>query len=179
MAERPSTRRWLGRLSFTLIAVVLIFARLLPLDTMPRHWAPPDIVLAITVAWVVRRPDFLPAWLIVAIFLLCDILFQRPPGLWTLMVLILTEGLRSRSEGLRNVPFLLEWATVAVGLILIAVLNRTILAILLEPRAPLGLTLSQLALTILVYPVILLASQILFGMRRPAPGEVDGLGHPL
>ena len=57
-------------------------------------WPAPDLMLALTLAWVVRRPDLLPAPLIAAYFFVEDILMMRPPGLWALIVLGATEFLR-------------------------------------------------------------------------------------
>lgn len=179
MAETPTARRWLGRLTYLAVALALIFAQLLPLETSPRAFAPPDLILAVTLVWIARRPDFLPVPLIALVFLISDLLFQRPPGLWTALVLILTEVIRARASGLRNVPFGLEWVTVAVGIFAITMVNRATLAIALTPQAPLTLTLIQMAMTILVYPVIVGVAYLFLGVHRPAPGAVDGLGHRL
>lgn len=179
MADTPLARRWIGRLTYLLIALALIFLRLLPLDTLPRQWAPPDLLLGVTLAWVTRRPDLMPILLIAAVFLLTDLLFQRPPGLWTGLVLILTEMLRARSNSLRDVPFPLEWLTVGFGIVAITVANRAALAIVMTPQAPLALTAIQMAATIVTYPLVVGVSHYIFGVSRPAPGEVDALGHRL
>ena len=118
-------------------------------------------------------------WIGRAVFLLTDLLFQRPPGLWAALVVVLTETLRSRSRGLRNVPLVLEWGTVAFGIVAITLANRLVLAIMLTPQAPLTLTLIQMVMTIMIYPVVVLVAQVLFGLTRPAPGQVDSLGHRL
>ncbi len=105
MAEAIQSRVWLGRLVFALMVVALVFALLLPLNTQPRGWAAPDLLLCVTLAWVARRPEFVPVLLVAAVFLSTDLLFHRPPGLWTALVLILTQSLRARATGLRNVQF--------------------------------------------------------------------------
>ncbi len=179
MADSPVGRQWMAGLSYLVIAVVLIFVQLLPMDTVPRSWAPPDILLAATLVWVTRRPDVMPILLIAGVFLLTDLLFQRPPGLWTGLVLILTEMLRARAGALRNVPFPLEWLTVGMGIVGITLANRAALAIVMTPQAPLALTVIQMVATILIYPVIAGLSHYIFGISRPAPGEVDAFGHRL
>jgi rod shape-determining protein MreD len=179
MADRPDARRWIGRLTYTLIALVLIFVQLLPLETMPKSWSPPDILLALTLVFAARRPDFVPVLLIAAVFLTTDLLFQRPPGLWTAIVLIFTEMLRSRANRLRNVPFTLEWGTVAFGIAAMTLANRAVLAMLMTPQAPLSLSLIQMAMTVLAYPLVAGVSHFVFSVGRPAPGEVDSLGHRL
>ena len=179
MADSPAARIWIGRAVYLAIAFVIIFLQLLPLDTAPSRWASPDLLLAITLVWVARRPAFLPFGVVFAVFLLADLLFQRPPGLWAALVLILTETVRSRSRGLRNVPLALEWGTVAMGIVAITLANRLVLAVVMTPQAPLTLTLVQMVMTIAIYPVVVFVAQVLFGLTRPAPGQVDSLGHRL
>ena len=170
---------WSGRVTYLVLAFVLIVAPLLPLNTVPRGYATPDILLAVTAAWAARRPDTLPASVVVAVFLLADFLFQRPPGLYTALVLLLTEGLRRRAGRLRKGSFLGEWLAVGTGIAAVGLVNRVVLAVLLTPQAPLGLTLTQLILTIALYPVIAGVAHLALGLRRPAQGEVDALGHRL
>ncbi len=176
MAELRTSRLWLARGGFLLIALGLIYIQLLPMNTTPSAWAPPDLLLAVTLAWVVRRPDYLPVLLIAAVFLLADFLFQRPPGLWAALIVILTEVLRAQAKSLRTASFPMEWATVAFGIVALMLAYRVTNAAVLLPQAPLALTLIQMVLTILIYPVIVLLSHLLFGIRRPAPGEIDALG---
>ena len=179
MTDAPAARLWIGRASFVLIAFTLVFLNLLPLATVPQRWAPPDLLLAIALAWTARRPDYVPALLIAAVFLLSDLLFHRPPGLWTALVLIATEALRARNADLRNVSFALEWMTVAFAVVALTLGNRLILALAMTPQAPLELTMIQMVLTIAIYPLVTLGSRYLFGVSRPAPGAVDSLGHKL
>jgi rod shape-determining protein MreD len=44
------------------------------------------------------------------------------------------------------------------------------------PQVSLAQSLLQLAITILCYPVVVLVSQLAFGVRKPATGEVDAYG---
>ena len=74
-----SSRTWPMRAAFVALSLALIFVHLLPLETVPRKWAPPDILLAFAFAWVLRRPDYVPALLVAGVFLMADLLLQRPP----------------------------------------------------------------------------------------------------
>jgi len=82
MAEPASRQVWIGRGIFAGLAFVIIFLQLLPLDQRPTLFSPPDFLLAFTLVWVARRPDFVPFLLIGCVFFLADLLFQRPPGLF-------------------------------------------------------------------------------------------------
>ncbi|WP_373356053.1 rod shape-determining protein MreD [Pseudoroseicyclus sp. CXY001] len=177
MMSTPVSRVWIGRGLFLCLALVLIFLRLLPLNTLPKSWAPPDLLLAFTLLWAARRPDLMPAALVAIVFFTADIVFQRPPGLWALMVLLLTEWLRRRSGTLRSASFGQEWLTVAAGLAVTALGYRLLLGLFMTPRPPLSLTASETLLTALIYPLAAITAHWLFGVTRPAPGQVDSLGH--
>ena len=133
----------------------------------------------LALAWVTRRPSLVPAVAVAAVFLLADFLFHKPPGLWAGLVLILSEILRGRVHTLRTLPFWMEWGTVSVGITVITAVERFTLSMVLVPQASLGLTLVQLTLTILAYPLVVFVSYAVFGVHRPAPGEVDASGHRL
>lgn len=179
MADAPATQVWIGRLVFIIFAMILIFGQLLPLDTRPDVWAAPNWLLAITLAWVARRPDYVPVFVVAVIFLLADLLFQRPPGLWTALVVILTEMLRARTTRMRDLPLLLEWGTVAVGIVAITLINRAVLMVVMSPQQPLALTLIEMVMTIVFFPLVIVIAQFVFGVARPALGQVDSRGHRL
>lgn len=143
----------------------------------PVRWIAPDLLILLALAWVTRRPSFVPVLAIGAIFLLTDFLFQKPPGLWAGLVVILSEIMRARARIMRTLPFWVEWFTVGVGIATIIAIERFTLSMVLVPQASLGLTLVQTLLTIMTYPLVVFVSYALFGVNRPAPGEVDALGH--
>jgi rod shape-determining protein MreD len=164
------------RMAFPALALVLIFFHLLPLDTLPSRWAPPDLLLALALAWSLRRPDFVPTILIGATMLVADMMFQRPPGLFAMLVVLGCEFLKSRVMPHRETAFAAEWLAVAVVICGIVVLNRSILAVLAVAQAPLGLTLMQAVLTIAAYPLVVVFSQTLLGVRKLSPAEAEVLG---
>ena len=198
-------RRVIGRITFVALSLFIIFTHLIPLETAPPsfggstlepitqpratagtetevlfdpvRWIMPDLLILFAFAWVTRRPSFVPALAIAGIFLLADMLYQRPPGLWTGLVLIASEIMRARARPMRTLPFWLEWMTVSLAIVIITAIYGFTLSMVLVPQGPLGLTLLQLVLTIVFYPGVVFISYILFGVSRPAPGEVDALGH--
>ncbi|MEO3416817.1 rod shape-determining protein MreD [Roseovarius sp. CAU 1744] len=164
---------WLMRIVYLLICLVLLFVQLLPLDTVPKVWAAPELVVVVTFAWVLRRPEYAPPFLIAMIFLLADLLVQRPPGLWAALVLLGSETLRNRAPGLRDLTFPVEWLTVTTTLIVMTLGYRIILGVTVVDQAPLGLSLIQLVMTLIAYPVVVLITQTVFGVRKISPGDVE------
>ncbi len=176
MNEQSPLRLWLMRASFVLLTLVILFFQLLPLDTTPRGWAGPDVLLCFGLAWALRRPEYVPAPLLAAVFLLADFLLQRPPGLWALLALIGCEYLKGAGRGLRDATFPAEWLSVAVTVAAILMGYRIGLAITLIPTPSWGLSLFELGFTVLCYPLIAAISHYLMGVRKAAPGELDALG---
>lgn len=177
MADSPIARTWTMRSLYVGLTMVIIFAQMLPLETVPRRVVMPDLMLALTLCWAARRPEFVPVLLIAAMFLLADMLFQRPPGLWTGLVLIFTETLRARAQGLRGLTFPLEWTSIALGLAALYLVNRFAVTMTMLPPPPLVPYFVQMMATILIYPVIAGISHLTLGISRPAPGAVDAFGN--
>lgn len=173
MAERIVLRRWMLRAAYLACALLVIFLQLLPLDTLPASWTGPDLLLALTLGFAARRPDYLPALSVAAVMLLADLLLQRPPGLMALLVLIGAEALKARARGLRNRNFTAEW--IQVGLIVLAILvaNRLVLAILMVPQPPLGLAVMQAAATLAAYPVVVFLAHLVMGLTKAHPAELE------
>jgi len=133
-------------------------------------------LIAFAFAWCLRRPDFVPPLILALVMLMGDLLLQRPPGLLAMLLVLGCEYLKNQTAGLREASFLGEWAAVGMVLVGITILNRLVLGIVAVQPAPLGLSLIQMVLTIAVYPVVVLITQSLMGVRKPAPGDAGALG---
>lgn len=136
----------------------------------------PDLLIAFAFAWSLRRPEYVPSLLLALLFLLADLLLQRPPGLWAVLALLACENLKGRSRSLRDATFGAEWIAVAVLLTVILITNRIVLSVILVAPPQLRLSLLELGMTILVYPAVVFVTHSLMGVRRAAPGELDALG---
>ena len=170
---------WGMRIVFLLLTFAILFFHLLPLDLTPSRWAGPDLLVALVFAWSVRRPDYVPIILIAVIMLLADLMLQRPPGLWSALVVCAAEWLKSRERRQRETTFVLEWLTFAGTLIVITLLYRTVMMVLILAPGTLTLSFVQVLMTVAVYPIVVGVSYFLFGVRRAAPGDVDRLGRAL
>lgn len=156
---------------FVLLAALVVFTRLLPLGGATGGLPPPDLILGLGFAWVLRRPDYLPVLLFAAILFLTDLLFQRPPGVRSAVAVIGLEVLRARVGLLRAQPFAVEWATVAVVLVGMMLAERLVLMVFFVPQMSLGASVLELIANALFYPVIVVVSAWAFRVRRLSPGE--------
>ena len=179
MAEQRPARVWVMRSLYIGLSFFIIFLHLLPLATSSSRWFAPDFLMAFTFAWAMRRPEYVPTVSVGFIILLADFLFQRPPGLLAGLIVVGAETLRARSVANRDMPYLVEWMSVAGVMITIIFAERLFLAIFFIPAPSLSLVLIQLVMTIALYPLVVMISHFLFNVRRSAPGEVDALGHKL
>jgi rod shape-determining protein MreD len=170
---------WVYRLGFVLVALILLFIRLLPLGSVAGDWPGPDILLCVIFAWAMRRPEFLPVWLLTVVLLAEDMILMRPPGLWTAVVIIAVEFIRSRIALTRELTFLAEWALVAGLMVACLLVYRLVFTLSFLPQPGFGFAVLQVLWSILCYPVLVLASRLLFDLRKPATGEVDNFGRRL
>lgn len=175
MANTSPARIWSMRAAFPALALGVMFFHLLPLDTEPRFWAPPDLLLLVAMAWSLRRPDFVPALSIALVVLLADLLFLRPPGLLALLTVLACGMLKSRAAPHRESTFASEWLTVSLGLAGIATLNRLTLLLFGVEQAPLGLTVIQVVMSVICYPLVVWISQSVMGVRKLSPSEAETL----
>ncbi len=175
MAESLTANRWIYATAYFGVCAVIILAHLLPIDLVPGRFPGPDLLICITFAWVLRRPHYVPTLLIALVFLLTDMLFLRPPGLWTALVVLGVEFLRSREFSLREQSLMAEMLTVAAVFVAMALCYRLVLAIFLVPQPGLWITALQVLATLLCYPVIVGLSRLIFGVGRLSPVEADAI----
>lgn len=166
---------WTYRGVFALLALTVLFVALLPFNAGEGGWPGPELTLCLIAAWVLRRPDYVPVWLLLILLLLDDALLMRPLGLWTLIVLLTSEYLRRRVDHAEVMSFWSETGLVAGCIVVAFLANHLALVILLAETPPLtGQALHALA-TIVFYPATAVFSQLI-GVRRLAPGELDSMG---
>ncbi|MDP5306768.1 rod shape-determining protein MreD [Paracoccus spongiarum] len=163
----------LGTALFLLCMALLILLRLLPLSSGMTGWPGPDLGLALTFAWVLRRPDQIPALAIALAFLVEDLLLLRPIGLWAALMLLATEAARLREPRWRDQPFMVEWLRVAMLIGAMTLANRLVLLISLMPVPALGQVLLQYLATLAAYPPVVFAARWLIGLRRSGHGGAD------
>lgn len=167
MARKATPRRiWAYRGMYLGLGLGVIFFRILPLDTGTPGLPGPDIILAVTLAWMLRQPAAVPITAILFLFLLGDFLLQRPVGLWTLLTLLTVMALQSRRSTLAEAPFLVEMAIVSGVILAMIVAERVTLWVLLTDQPSLGLVLMEGLATIVIYPIVVFVSKFLLGMTK-------------
>ncbi len=177
MVDPATTKRMFYWALFCLLSATIIFVRLLPLDLTAGRLPGADWTIAIAFAWVLRRPNFVPVLLFAVILFMNDMLFMRPPGLWTGLGVIGLEFLRGRAQFTRELPFLFEWALVSAVILAMILANRLILGIFVIGQPGFALDSLLFVMTIAAYPVAVFISSMLLGVRQVAPGATDQYGH--
>lgn len=173
----PATRsRLFGLALYLLAAFVLLLVRLMPIYPGATGWPGPDLLQALTLAWVLRRPDQLPALAIVLAVLVEDLVLMRPPGLWAAVMLLGSEAARNREARWREQGFMVEWMRVSVLMGVMMLAARLVQIVVMMPVPPLGMVLLQLIATIAAYPLTVLAARSLLGLRRMSAAEAERLG---
>lgn len=171
--DKSTSHTWMMRGLYVALALLVLFLHLLPLNTKPDRWPFPDILIALTFVWVLRRPGYVPTLLVAFVMMMADLLLQRPPGLLAALVVLAAAYLRSATPGMKDAGFFAEWMTIAVVITAVFLLNRVTLAVVSVEQAKLGPVVVQLILTILIYPVLVALSQSVFGVRRLSAAEAN------
>lgn len=179
MAEAVLGGVWIWRVVYLLAFLVMLFLRLLPLPTDPGALPGPDLLLCLSCAWVLRRPDHLPALLIAGAVLVEDLLLMKPPGLWAAIVLIGTEFLRSRAAFSRELTWVSEWIMVSIVMSAMLVAYRLLMSLMVLPQPGLGMSVAQLIFSVIAYPFVVGVLRVTLGLRKPITGEVDARGRRL
>lgn len=177
MIEPWVVKQWLYRGGFALVCMTALFFCLLPLEVGAGRWPGPDLMLAFAFAWVLRRPSYVPIFLVASLFLIADFIYMRPPGLWAALSVLAIEFLRDREGTSRDMPFLVEWATVGVVMLGLAVVYRVALGIFVVQQTSLGLVILQQFSTFVAYPFVALASKNIMGVTKISAAEAELIGH--
>lgn len=173
MIDAALLRTWSLCAGFALLALLLTFAELLPLNTLPPRWMMPDVLLCVTFVCCIRRPHYVPMLIIAVVFLFQDLLLNRPPGLFAALTLMASEWLKRRSRRAEKFPFLREYLSVALAMAVVLLGTRWGLAIVVLPMPETFLTLSELLSTILFYPLVVVFVQVVLKIRRPGFGDLE------
>jgi len=171
------TQIWFGRAVFASLSLLVTLAAMLPIGLAAESAVMPDIFFCIAFAWVIRRPQTAPLGLIVCFALLADFLLMRPLGLWTFIILLMSEFVRAQRVPLREQLFVFEWIIFAVVFSFALFVNFMFLKLSFSPTPSFGLMLKYTINTVLAYGVVVAVLHWIFRIRAPkAPGGYKRLG---
>jgi len=173
MIDAALLKIWVYRAGFVVLALLLTFAELLPLNTLPPTWVMPDVLLCVTFVCCIRRPHYVPMLIIAMVFLFQDLMLNRPPGLFAAWALITSQWLKGRSRSAEEFPFLREYLSVSLALAVVFFGTRWGIGLVMLPMPEAFLSLSELLTTALLYPIVVIIVQGLFKVRRTGFGELD------
>ena len=131
----------------------MVMLQTLPIQTGFNHIFIPDILLVMTFSWVMQRPDIIGPILLTIAFLFADFMLQRPPGLWTLIVLFGGMFLRMRSFRFKEEFFIYEWATVSVVIVFCYILQNVSMRFAFLAPYDFKLISIQASTSVLFYPI--------------------------
>ena len=175
MGDPGVFRLWGNRALYLGVVLLIVLVLMLPLGLTAGRLPGPDLILALTIAWALRRSDHLPILSLALAMLMVDLLLMRPPGLMAALTVIAVEVIRSREYQWRDLPPIIDWLIGAALITGVLVANALILAIFLVPQATLGQLLIRLILTVAAYPLVAATVRYVFRVRRgPVENELGG-----
>ncbi len=177
MRELSESIVWFNRALYASLGLFVILAAILPLGLSAESAVMPDILMAMTFAWIIRRPATAPVFLVFLVALFADILMMRPLGLWAGITVLVGEFARSQVRPLREQMFVMEWLLFAGIFALALLLNNLMLSLAFSPRPNLDLTVNHILLTAAMYPIIVGIMHWIFHIRAPqAAARSERLG---
>ena len=176
MVDPVTSRRFGYRCAFLALCAVIIFFKMLPLSIDPGRLPGPDLLFCVTAVWIMRRPRWAPVGLIVLVHLVADILFLRPLGLWSAISLLGYEYLRGKASGNSEITPPIELGMAAATFAVMAVVQAAAQALFGLPQPSFGVVGLHVIMTVLAYPLVILFSVYIIGVRRARPIDLDGSG---
>lgn len=168
----PRTLRRIGYAALYLaLSLAVLLYNILPISVEAGTIPGPDLLVCLTFAWVLRRPRWVPVLMVAGVFLVADMMYMRPPGLWAALVVLGTEYLRSRDHSSSELSFGNEILLVAATLVVITLVDRIVLSIVMVDHVPLRLAAMQIVTTLMAYPFVVLVSHFVLGVRKLSPTE--------
>ncbi len=158
---------WLYRGLYLLLGLLAIAYPILPLQFSPARWPAPELLFALTMAWVVRQPESAPFLLIAGLALLADAVLMRPMGLWAVLLLMASETLRFSYKSIQERGLMVEFAVVAALLLAMLIVQNLLLWISFSQSLEARRILQFGLLTLLCYPVMVAFLHYIARVRKP------------
>ncbi len=158
---------WLYRALYVLLGLLAIAYPILPLQFTPVRWPAPELLFALTMAWVVRQPESAPFLLIAALALMADAVLMRPMGLWAVLLLMASETLRFSYRSIQERGLVMEFSMVVALLLVMVIVQNLLLLISFSQSLEVARMLQFALLTLLCYPVMVVFLHYIIRVRKP------------
>jgi rod shape-determining protein MreD len=158
---------WLYRGIFLLLGLFMVALPLLPLQFNPAQWPMPDMLFALTLAWVVRQPQSAPFLLVAALALLADAVLMRPLGLWAFLFLITVETIRPIHKTIQERGVLFEGMVALAALVVMLIMQNILLWISFSKTMELALSAKFVLRTLLFYSFMIMFLHYIIRVRKP------------
>lgn len=167
------------RIMFLFFGLMFVIGGLIPFDLTAGRVPGPNLLFCVTFVLVIRRPEVVPVWSIFAVYFLQELFSSSAFGLWTLLVVLATELVRTNLQAFREYNFMLQclwFGSVLLGMLAV---QKAVLTLSVVTGPTVNDQMIIFALTLLCYPVTALIMEFIFGIDTPAPGELDARGQRL
>ena len=176
MDKTTNLKIWNMRILFVLLFLLIIFIELLPVSLLPQSTSAPNIMVIAALVLVMRKPQYLPFWLVGLTFLFSDFLLSKPLGMETFLILLSTQFVRRNHHWFHEMNFVLEWAIIALVLLTMVLVRELMFILTLSEGSSFFSWLRDLTLTILTYPLIVGCVNILFQAWKSDDNPITVLG---
>ena len=174
---KASPKIWIYRGIFLLLGLLAIAYPILPLQFVPERWPAPELLFALTMAWVVREPKSAPFLLIALLAIIADAVLMRPMGLWALMLLIASETVRFSYRAIQERGLIMEFSLVTALIVAMLIVQNLLLWVSFSQSLDASRMLQYGVLTLLCYPVMIAFLHYIIRVRKPVTANrPDRLG---
>lgn len=150
-----------------LLSLLAIAYPILPLQFTPARWPAPELLFALTMAWVVRQPESAPFLLIALLAIMADAVLMRPLGLWALLLLMASETVRFSYRAIQERGLIMEFSMVAALFLTMLIVQNILLWISFSQSLELARMLQFGMLTLLFYPFMVAFLHYIVRVRKP------------
>lgn len=158
---------WAYRGLYLALGIFMVALPLLPLQFNPTQWPMPDMLFALTVAWVVRQPRSAPFLLVAALALLADAVLTRPLGLWAFLFLITVETLRPIHKTIQERGVIFELLVACAALVIMVFAQNILLWISFSKTMDLTVSAKFVLRTLLFYSFMIIFLHYIIRVRKP------------
>ena len=164
---------WMYRLGFVAFSLLTVFMSLLPTQVNFDSWGTPDVIFALALAWIVRRPFYAPVVLVGLVIFFQDMMLQRPPGLYAALIMLAMIRLRKQAYAPSDMTFLEEWLNAALSIVAVAIALRVIMTVTFLDLPRFGTHFGSVAFTVAIYPLVALFSERVLRVTSLSLSEIE------